>query len=87
MKKQYYIDLVGRIKKIINIYECDKEHFMKYTQSLCLELGGNDEFAQMLQIKFKLLALIKEDVGHYLVRKTMFECMDIVNKILSNWEE
>lgn len=83
--KEYYVQLINRIFKALRIYEDNNADFRKYLSSLVLELGGNLEFEQLCQVKFKLNGLILNDVKHEEVRKTVFECIDIVSKIVKNW--
>jgi len=83
--KEYYNRLINRIFKALRIYEDNNSDFKRYLSSLVLELSGNLEFEQLCQVKFKLNALIINDVTHDEVRKTIFECIDIVSKIIKNW--
>lgn len=83
--KEYYNRLINRIFKALRIYEDNNSDFKRYLSSLVLELSGNLEFEQLCQVKFKLNALIINDVAHDEVRKTIFECIDIVSKIIKNW--
>lgn len=83
--KEYYNRLINRIFKALRIYEDNTDDFKRYLSSLVLELSGNLEFEQLCQVKFKLNALIINDITHDEVRKTIFECIDIVSKIIKNW--
>ena len=83
--KEYYVRLINRIFKALRIYEDNNDDFRRYLSSLVIELGGNLEFEQLCQVKFKLNSLIINDVKHEEVRKTIFECIDVVSKIIKNW--
>lgn len=83
--KEYYVRLINRIFKALRIYEDNNDDFKRYLSSLVIELGGNLEFEQLCQVKFKLNSLIINDVKHEEVRKTIFECIDVVSKIIKNW--
>ena len=83
--KEYYVRLINRIFKVLRIFEDNNADFKRYLSSLVLELSGNTEFEQLCQVRFKLNALIINEVKHEEVRKTVFECIDIVSKIVKNW--
>ncbi len=87
MMKEYYYHLIGRVHKILPIYEKDKESFKKYIRSMYLELLANNEFEQIIQIGFKIKSLESENITKQDVKKTMFECRGMVIKIVDEWGE
>lgn len=83
--KEYYETLVKRTFKVLYIYEDNIDNFKKYVESLVDELSGNFEFEQLCQVKFKLNSLLYIELNHGKVRKTVFECVDIISKLIKNW--
>lgn len=73
---------------MLPIYEEEIEHFPKYVESLYVEMRGNVDRVEMLQIAYKINGLLEiEELEHDIVKKTVFECIDILDKILSRWED
>lgn len=83
--KEYYIKLINRIFAIIYIYEQDIENYEAYLDNLIIELSGNKEFEEIRRIYFKLSAIKDKNIAHKIVRKTIFDCINLVDYILSNW--
>lgn len=85
--KKYYIKLIDRIFAALYLYENEIENFPKYVDTLCFELSGINDRPEIFQIRFKLTALTLNDVVHSQVRKTVFECIDLLDRIITNWPE
>lgn len=83
MKKKYYIDLIGRIYKILPLYEENKNNFKIYIEGLYVEMCGNEDYSEIHQIRNKIKGLNVTEVNHNLVRRTVFECINIVDRIIS----
>lgn len=86
MIKKYYINLINRIFNVLYIYETNISIFDEYVESLVFELSGNDDFEEIQQIKFKLNALLKNEVSHKDVRRVVLKSVNILDRLLSNWE-
>lgn len=87
MFKKYYINLINRIYYILILFESESPEYISYVESLIFELSGNDDFSECHSIKYKLNALLKQEGQHKLVKKTVFDSINIIDKILSNWKE
>lgn len=81
--KQYYTYLVGRIYKLLPLYEEDEYNFKKYAESLYIEMCGNDDFPEIKQLKNKIHGMCDADLTHDSMKRTVFECINIVNKIVT----
>ena len=68
MIKKYYADLVNRVFNVLYIYENDMSAFEEYVKSLTFELSGNEDFSEIQQIRFKLNALLLNDICHSFFR-------------------
>jgi hypothetical protein len=87
MIKKYYADLVNRVFNVLYVYENDIDSFETYVKSLTFELSGNEDFSEIQQIRFKLNALLLNDIVHSDVRHAVLKSISILDKILSNWKE
>ena len=87
MIKKYYADLVNRVFNVLYIYENDMSAFEEYVKSLTFELSGNEDFSEIQQIRFKLNALLSNDICHSDVRRSVLKSISILDRILSNWKE
>lgn len=87
MIKKYYADLVNRVFNALYIYENDMSAFEEYVKSLTFELSGNEDFSEIQQIRFKLNALLLNDICHADVRRSVLKSISILDRILSNWKE
>ena len=87
MNKQYYVDLVNRVFNVLYTYEQKPDDFKDYTDSIVFELSGNDEIPDIQQIRFRLNALLSNEINHSIVRRTVLKSISILDKILSNWKE
>lgn len=85
--KKYYIKLIDRIFAALYLYENEIDNFQKYVSTLCFELSGIQDNPSVFQIRFKLTALTVNEVTHSQVRKTVFECIDLIDKIVENWSD
>lgn len=79
--------LIGRIYKILPIFESSRDDYMLYIDSLYRELCGANDRDDLIQVKNKINFLILNESCHEVVRKTIFECINIIDKALSNWCE
>lgn len=86
MKKQYYVDLIGRLYKVLIFYEKYRNSFEAYVYNLKLELRGNDDFPQMQRVYYLLNYLSVEEITHKDVKKVTLDSIGIIDEILSNWE-
>lgn len=87
MKKQYYIDLISRLYKVLIFYETYPTSFKNYLYNLKVEIRGNDDFPQMQRIYYLLNYLYNEEITHKDVKKVSMDSIGIVDEILSNWRE
>ncbi len=83
MDKKYYIDLIGRIYKILPLYEENENNFRIYVEGVYIEMCGNNDFSEIKQIRNKIRGLGIADVSHNAVRRTVFECINIIDKIIT----
>ena len=84
MNYKYYKNLIDRIYKVLCLCENNSQTYEQYVSTLCFELSANRDFAEVESIRFKLQALIINKSKQKEVRKTVFECISLVNKILNN---
>lgn len=87
MKKQYYIDLIGRFYKLLIFYEKHPSSFRNYLYNLKLEIRGNEDYSQMQRIYYMLNYLYTQEINHSDVRKVSLDSIGIVNEILDSWGE
>ncbi len=89
MEKKYYILLIGRIHKIMPIYENEgMDSFYKYISVLDIELLGNDERTEMKQISGMIHGMVKTpDIEHELMRRVVLRCISLLDKMLTLWED
>lgn len=88
MVKQYYIDLIPRIHKVLIWFEKHPEGFKQYVYNLKTEIRGNEDFSCMQRIYYLLnLLYIDKTIQHSDVRKITFDCIGIIDMVLSNWKE
>ena len=83
MDKKYYIDLIGRIYKILPLYEENENNFRIYVEGVYIEMCGNNDFSEIKQIRNKIRGLGIADVSHNAVGRTVFECINIIDKIIT----
>lgn len=86
--KKYYSELINRIYYLLISFETeDVEIFISRANTLSYEIGGDDYYEGMGRIHRKLNALLKDDeITHRKVKSTVLDSIDIVDRILSNWE-
>lgn len=80
--KKYYTYLVGRIYKMLPLYEESVDDFKKYAESLYIEMCGNEDYTEIQQLKNKIKGMCYAEIGHDSIRRTVFECINIVNRII-----
>ena len=87
MIKEYYSNLINRIFNVLFLYENKVESFNKYVESLAFELSSNNDFVEIQQIRFNLMALLVNDINHSDVKRVVFKSISLLDLILSNWKE
>lgn len=86
--KKYYIELINRIYFLLISFETEeREIFISRVNTLSYEIGGDIYYEGMGRIHRKLNALLKDDeITHRKVKSTVLDSIDIIDRILSNWE-
>ena len=86
--KKYYIELINRIYFLLISFETEeRETFISRVNTLSYEIGGDTYYEGMGRIHRKLNALLKDDeITHRKVKSTVLDSIDIIDRILSNWE-
>lgn len=86
--KKYYIELINRIYFLLISFETEeREIFISRVNTLSYEIGGDTYYGGMGRIHRKLNALLKDDeITHRKVKSTVLDSIDIIDRILSNWE-
>lgn len=87
MKKEYYIDLVDRVFKVLVWFEKYPNTFEPYLANLCMEIKGLDDFKETAGIYGLLNGLLLSDRTHEMVRRCVLNSIGVLDKILSNWED
>ena len=89
----YYEFLINKVFKALPMKEEGNPDLIKYLDSLKREIIGN--MALVNNLKFdgyfitllnKIQFLINEDYTNAVCRKTVFECIDLVNKLKSEYK-
>lgn len=86
--KKYYSELINRMYFLLVSFETEStEIFISRVSTLSYEIGGDDYYEGMGRIHRKLNALLKdEEITHRKVKSTVLDSIDIIDRILSNWE-
>lgn len=86
--KRYYIELINRIYFLLISFETEESNiFISRVNTLSYEVGGDNYYEGMGRIHRKLNALLKDDeITHRKVKSTVLDSIDIIDRILSNWE-
>lgn len=86
--KKYYIELINRIYFLLVSFETeDFDIFISRVNTLSYEVGGDNYYEGMGRIHRKLNALLKDnEITHRKVKSTVLDSIDIIDRILSNWE-
>lgn len=86
--KKYYIELINRIYFLLVSFETeDSDIFISRVNTLSYEVGGDNYYEGMGRIHRKLNALLKDnEITHRKVKSTVLDSIDIIDRILSNWE-
>lgn len=88
VERKYYARLEERIFKILLVYESqDANMFQKYSKSLYTELCGNDKYPEVFEVRYKINGIIVHEADHDTIRKTVFECRNIIKKMVENSKE
>lgn len=71
--------IIGKIYKVLPIFEDSVENYVKYIKRLCVFIKGlgNDE----LSTNIEGLRLYGSEIDHDTVKLTVFEMVDIVKKM------
>jgi len=88
----YFQFLIGRVWKILPMTEEKDIHLKEYMESLQRELIGNMNLVEELKydgyfitLLNKIEFLINEKYDHDICRKEVFECINIINKIIKKY--
>ena len=88
----YFKFLIGRVWKILPMTEEENIHLKDYMESLQRELIGNMNLVESLKydgyfitLLNKIEFLINEKCEHKVLRKEVFECVDLINKLQSKY--
>ena len=88
----YFKFLIGRVWKILPMTEEENIHLKDYMESLQRELIGNMNLVESLKydgyfitLLNKIEFLINEECEHQVLRKEVFECVDLINKLQSKY--
>ena len=84
MIKEYYANLINRIFNVLFLYENKVESFNKYVESLAFELSSNNDFVEIQQIRFNLIAFLVNDTNHSNLKRLVFKSINLLDFILSN---
>ena len=84
--KRYYIELVNRLYFLLVSFETEPmEIFISRATTLSYEIGGDTYYEG--RIHRRINALLKdEEITHRKVKSTVLDSIDIIDRILSNWE-
>lgn len=83
---EYYRGMIDRIYYILILFEKNDINFRSYVKTIYLEFGGNIEFGdKAVQIKNLLNNLLRDDVIKSDVKKIVFDSINILDILLSNW--
>ena len=88
----YFKFLIGRVWKILPMNEEENIHLKDYMESLQRELIGNMNLVESLKydgyfitLLNKIEFLINKECEHSVLRKEVFECVDLINKLQSKY--
>jgi hypothetical protein len=88
----YFKFLIGKIYKILPMTEEGNIHLKEYMESLQRELIGNMNLVEDLKydgyfitLLNKIEFLINEKYDHTICRKEVFECINIIKKIIAKY--
>lgn len=90
MLKQYYIDLINRLYKVLVWYENYPNAFKAYVENLKIEIRGNEDYSSIQRIYYLLNYLSitpMDELEHKIVKKIALDSIGIIDEILSNWKE
>ena len=83
--KSEILRLTNQLWKLIPMWE-NNEDWQKQLETVILDIAGKDEIflhnSQFLQLLSKLEGLRVEEVEFTIYRKTIFECINLINAIL-----
>lgn len=89
----YFKFLINRVWKILPMKEENNKHLKGYMEGLQRELIGNMSLVEELKydgffitLLNKIEFLINEDCENGILRKEVFECIDIIEKISKKYE-
>lgn len=90
MLKQYYIDLISRLYKVLIWYENYPNAFKAYVKNLKIEIRGNEDYSSIQRVYYLLNYLSitpMDELEHKIVKKITLDSIGIIDEILSNWKE
>lgn len=83
--EEYYSRLIGKVFKILPMFEEDNAYWKNYTESLLVELNGmnrNTEDARIFElINFISGLLVDIEISQPKVKKVVFSSISIIDKI------
>lgn len=88
----YFNFLIGKVWKILPMTEESDHNLKQYMEGLQRELIGNLNLVEDLKcdgyfvtLLNKIEFLINEEYDHYICRKEVFECIDLIKKIANKY--
>lgn len=82
MNESYYASLKNRLFKVLVWYEEYPEQFSSYLSNLKKEIRGNTDYPVMQRVYYLLNYLSLYDEGHDDVKKTVMDCIGIIDGVL-----
>ena len=83
--KNEVIRLTNQLWKLIPMWE-NNEDWHKQLESVIIDIAGKDEIflhnSHFLQLLSKLEGLRVEDTEFIIYRKTVFECINLINEVI-----
>lgn len=83
--KDEVIRLTNQLWKLIPMWE-NNEDWNKQLESVIIDIAGKDEIflhnSHFLQLLSKLEGLRVEDTEFIIYRKTVFECINLINEVI-----
>lgn len=83
--KDEVIRLTNQLWKLIPMWE-NNEDWHKQLESVIIDIAGKDEIflhnSHFLQLLSKLEGLRVEDTEFIIYRKTVFECINLINEVI-----
>ena len=85
--KNEILRLTNQLWKLIPMWE-NQEDWNKQLETVIVDIAGKDEIflhnSQFLQLLSKLEGLRLQDIEFSIYRKTVFECINLINELVQN---